>query len=125
VVGAVDDVVVDVTTAALAVEAVLSVEVTVVPLHGQEVTVTVVVVSLSVEVEAAGEAVTEAEDEVEVEEVTPCADEVVDAATLLDKGGVPKPPETVGNGEAELPTAEQMALPAVLLDSMQIAPNCG
>jgi hypothetical protein len=32
---------------------------------------------------------------------------------------------TDGKGGAELPTAEQMASPAVLLDSMQRAPNCG
>lgn len=119
---AMDEVAVDVTTAALAVEAVLDVGVNIVPLRAQEVTVTVTVVvdSLSVEDEAGTEDVAEAG-----AEVPPGTDDVDAAAAPLDMVGVPKPPETVGNGEAELPTAEQMALPAVLLDSMQIAPNCG
>jgi hypothetical protein len=53
------------------------------------------------------------------------ADEVVETTTLVDRVGVPSPPVTDGKGGAELPTAEQMASPAVLLDSMHRAPNCG
>jgi hypothetical protein len=50
-------------------------------------------------------------------------EEVVETTTLVDIVGVPSPPVTDGKGGAELPTAEQMASPAVLLDSMHRAPN--
>ena len=48
-----------------------------------------------------------------------------DVTTLGDAVGVPSPPVTDGKGGAELPTAEQMAFPAVLLDSTQTAPDGG
>jgi hypothetical protein len=76
------------------------------------------------------EAALEVEDPVTVVEVTPpeeaeADEEVVETTTLVDIVGVPSPPVTDGKGGAELPTAEQMASPAVLLDSTHRAPNCG
>jgi hypothetical protein len=52
-------------------------------------------------------------------------EDVVETTTLVDIVGVPSPPVTDGKGGAELPTAEQIASPAVLLDWMHRAPYCG
>jgi hypothetical protein len=90
------------------VEVACVVEVPFVPLQEQEVVVAVTVIKEVLPEE------TEAEVEAEV-----------DVTTLDDPVGVPSPPVTDGKDGAELPTAEQMASPAVLLDSTQRAPYCG
>ncbi len=103
---------------ALPLEVACEVEVAIVALQGK-VTVTVMIDPLLSE---------DAEAELEVD-VKTCEDDeevvVVETTAVDDRVGVPSPPVTDGKGGAELPTAEQMAFPAVLLDSMQIAPNCG
>jgi len=80
----------------------------VVPLQEQEVVVAVTVIK-----------------EVLPEDMEAEVEADVETTTLEDPVGVPNPPVTDGKGGAELPTAEQMASPAVLLDSTQRAPYCG
>jgi hypothetical protein len=101
-----DDVNVDVTAVVLPLEMACEVGVTVAPVQEQPVGVTVTVIKDPPLEDA------ETEDE-------------ADVTTLGDAVGVPSPPVTDGKGGAELPTAEQMAFPAVLLDSTQRAPNGG